>query len=178
MFEAWPSSLTFGFSLTYECMCCRVSVTGRVHCFGCVCALQIQSTLYPLGSEDSSGIRAPDSWSIKSRVRIPAGAAGKFLLQGQLSVLTLISVSVPPPCYRSIVARERSRSFCQKCRWQVTAKHACSLRMWLCVKWHVRGCMVYTERAETAAVSRGTSHVSTVSTPLLRGIFKNALYKS
>ena len=24
-----------------------------------------------------------------------------FLLQGQLSVLTLISVSVPPPCYRS-----------------------------------------------------------------------------
>ena len=28
-------------------------------------------------------------------------AAGNFLLQGQLSVLTLISVSVPPPCYRS-----------------------------------------------------------------------------
>ena len=24
-----------------------------------------------------------------------------FLLQGRLSVLTLISVSVPPPCYRS-----------------------------------------------------------------------------
>ena len=24
-----------------------------------------------------------------------------FLLQGQLSVLTLISVSIPPPCYRS-----------------------------------------------------------------------------
>ena len=24
-----------------------------------------------------------------------------FLRQGQLSVLTLISVSVPPPCYRS-----------------------------------------------------------------------------
>ena len=27
------------------------------------------------------------------------------------------------------VARKRSRPFCQKCRWQVTAKHACSLRM-------------------------------------------------
>ena len=25
----------------------------------------------------------------------------------------------------------------------------------------VRGCMVYTQRAETAAVSRGTSHVTT-----------------
>ena len=30
----------------------------------------------------------------------------------------------------------------------------------------VHGCMVYTERAETAAVSCGTSHDSAVSTPL------------
>ena len=29
------------------------------------------------------------------------------------------------------VARKRSRSFCQKCRWQLTAKHAYTLRMWL-----------------------------------------------
>ena len=43
------------------------------------------------------------------------------------------------------VARKRSRSFCQKCRWQVTAKHAYTLCMWLCMKWH--GCMVYTELA-------------------------------
>ena len=34
--------------------------------------------------------------------------------------------------------------------------------------------MVYTERAETAAVSRGTSHASAVSTPL-KSIFKNEL---
>ena len=34
------------------------------------------------------------------------------------------------------VARKKTRSFCQKCRWQVTAKHACSLRMWLWMKWH------------------------------------------
>ena len=32
------------------------------------------------------------------------------------------------------VTRERSRSFCRKCRWQVTAKHACTLRVWLCMK--------------------------------------------
>ena len=38
----------------------------------------------------------------------------------------------------------------------------------------VHGCVVYTERAEQAAVSCGTSHVSAVSTPL-RWIFKNAL---
>ena len=29
------------------------------------------------------------------------------------------------------VACKKSRSFCQKCRWQVTAKHAYTLRMWL-----------------------------------------------
>ena len=34
------------------------------------------------------------------------------------------------------VARKRPWSFCQKCRWQVTAKHAYTLRMWLCMKWH------------------------------------------
>ena len=52
---------------------------------------------------------------------------------------------------------------CQKCMWQVSAQHAYTLRVWLCMKWRdiVHGCMVYTERAETAAVSRGTSHVTT-----------------
>ena len=34
------------------------------------------------------------------------------------------------------VAHKRPRSFRQKCRWQVTAKHACTWRMWLCMKWH------------------------------------------
>ena len=34
------------------------------------------------------------------------------------------------------VARKRSWSLCQKCRWQVTAKHAYTLRLWLCMKWH------------------------------------------
>ena len=29
------------------------------------------------------------------------------------------------------VARKKSRSFCQKCRWQVTAKNSYTLRMWL-----------------------------------------------
>ena len=40
----------------------------------------------------------------------------------------------------------------------------------------VHGCMVYTERTETAAVSCGTSHASAVSTPL-GWIFKNELQK-
>ena len=39
------------------------------------------------------------------------------------------------PCVTA-VARKRLRSFMQKCRWLVTAKHAYTLRMWLCMKWH------------------------------------------
>ena len=76
------------------------------------------------------------------------------------------------------VARKRPRSFCQKRRWQVTAKHAYTLRMWLCMKWH--GAWLYGVRRtrrdwlSLAADSCGTSHASTVSTPL-RWIFKNAL---
>ena len=34
------------------------------------------------------------------------------------------------------VTHKRSRSSCQKCRWQVTARHTYTLRMWLCMKWH------------------------------------------
>ena len=65
------------------------------------------------------------------------------------------------------VARKRPQSFCQMHRWQVTAKHAYTLRMWLCMKWH--GAWLYGVHrtcAETAAVSCGTSRASAVSTPL------------
>ena len=76
------------------------------------------------------------------------------------------------------VARKRSRAFCQKCRWQVTAKHAYTLCMWLCMKWH--GAWLYGVHrtcTETAAVSCGTSHTSAVSTPL-QWIFKKHAIKS
>ena len=76
------------------------------------------------------------------------------------------------------VARKRSRSFCQKCRWQVTAKHAYTLRMWLCMMWH--GAWLYGVHrtcAEMAAVSCGTSPASAVSTPL-RWILKKHAIKS
>ena len=50
------------------------------------------------GGGDSSVVRAPDSW-LKGRGF--ESLLENFLLQGRLSVLTLISVSVPPPCYHS-----------------------------------------------------------------------------
>ena len=73
------------------------------------------------------------------------------------------SIKVPVQPRVTEVARNRSRSFCQRCTWQITTKHSCTLRMWLCRMWRdmVHGCMVYTDRAETAAVSRVTSYVTT-----------------
>ena len=70
------------------------------------------------------------------------------------------------------VARKRSRSFCQRCRWQVTAKHVYTYVCGFAWSDMEHGCMVYTERAGMAAV--GTNHVNAVRTPL-RWIFKNAL---
>ena len=48
-----------------------------------------------------------------------------FLLQGKICVLTLIGCPFHP-CVTA-VAHKRPQSFCQKCRWQVTPKHAYTL---------------------------------------------------
>ena len=53
------------------------------------------------GGGDSSVVRAPDSWLKGRGFESLLERRENFLLQGWLSVLTLISVSVPPPCYRS-----------------------------------------------------------------------------
>ena len=55
----------------------------------------------PLRTVDSSVVRAPDSGSKGRGFESRQERRENFLLRGQLSVLTLISVSVPPPCYRS-----------------------------------------------------------------------------
>ena len=69
----------------------------------------------------------------RSRVRIPAGAAGEFSSPGSTFCAdSHFGISCTPVL--SAVARQRSLSFCQKGRWHVTAKHACTLRMWLCMK--------------------------------------------
>ena len=123
-----------------------------------------------MGSGDSSVVRASDL-----RLKGPGFESWQeqqenFLLQGQLSVLTLISVSVPP--HVSAVAHKRSRSFCQKCRWQVTAKHTYTLLMWLWMKWHCNWCMVEwcTQNLHwNGSISRGTSHATSTERYHFRG---------
>ena len=52
-------------------------------------------------SRDSSVVRAPDLWLKGHGFESLQEQWENFLLQGYLSVLTLISGSVPPPCYHN-----------------------------------------------------------------------------
>ena len=60
-----------------------------------------------------------------SRLQTLAGEAGEFSSPELTLCAESYSVSVPP-CVTA-VARERSRSFCQKYRWQITPKHKYTL---------------------------------------------------
>ena len=67
-------------------------------------------------------MRAPDSSSRGCEFESRQERRENFLLQSQLCVLTLIRCPFHPRV--TAVARKRPRSFCKKCRWQVTSKHA------------------------------------------------------
>ena len=84
--------------------------------------------------------------------------------------------------FHSPVTRKRSRSFRQKCRWQVTAKHAYTLPMRLWMKQHcklVHGWMVYTELAPRRQQFHVTPAMqqaqSAISTPLPRILIIRAM---
>ena len=95
-------------------------------------------------------------------------------------------VSGQPPSAPYLTSFTTGDKAAEDCPWlQVWWDlNTCTLRMWLCMKWHcklVHGCMEYTEHARR----RQQLHVApamqrpnnTVSTPLA-WIFKNALYKA
>ena len=75
------------------------------------------------GSRDSMLLRAPVSWSKGYEFESRQERRENCLLQSSLCVLTLIRC----PSHLTAVSRKRSRSFRQKCRWQVTPKDAHTL---------------------------------------------------
>ena len=82
---------------------CAKNTRGKLNCKA-VSVITLQQLIQLYKYSRGAGLLSGQSTGLvieRSRVRILAGAAGNFLIQGQLSVLTLISVSVPPPCYRS-----------------------------------------------------------------------------
>ena len=117
----------------------------------------------------------------RTRVRKVAGSnpcrSGGRIIFSRVNFLCWLLFRYPFHPRVTAVARKRPRSFCRKCRWQVTAKHAYTLPMWLCMKWH--GAWLYgVHRMHRDGSSlNGTSHASAVSTPL-RWILKKRAIKS
>ena len=65
----------------------------------------------------------------------PCGS-GRRIFFSRVNLLCWLLLGYPfHPCVTA-VACKRPQPFCQMCRRQVTAKHACTLCMWLCMKWH------------------------------------------
>ncbi len=130
---------------------------------------------YP-GSGDSSVVRASD-FNRKVAGSNPCWSGGRIFFS-RVNFLCWLLFRYPFHPRVTTVARKRPRSSCQKRRWQVTAKHTYTLRMWLCMKWH--GAWLYgvhrmrRDWLSLAADSCGTSHASALSTPLW-WIFKNTL---
>ena len=74
------------------------------------------------GSQDSLLVKVLDSELKGYELKPWHKGLENFLLQTCLCVLTLIRCLFHPRV--TTVARKRPQSFCQKCRWQVTCKHA------------------------------------------------------
>ena len=102
----------------------------------------------------------------------PRGSGGRIFFS-MVNFLCLLLFQYPFHSHFN----KRSWSFCQKCRWQVTAKHARTLPMWLWMKWPcklVHGCMVHTERAPR----RQLFHVAPATEqPIFKNKTKNAIKK-
>ena len=83
------------------CMLLCVCVCACAHVCDWWLLIKCYSPLSWAGGGDSSVVRAPDSWLKGRGFESLLEWRENFRLQGRLSVLTLISVSVPPPCYHS-----------------------------------------------------------------------------
>ena len=123
------------------CVCARVCV--------CVCACMCVC-VRERGGGELCGTELNVTCSHEMSLNLKFGN-WRYVHVSNLQVLLVILIL-------TTVARKRSRSFCQKCRWLVTANthtpYVCD-----CMK-----CMGYTKRTEMAAVSCGTSRTSAVST--------------
>ena len=139
----------------------------------------VSSPWYPWGAGIAQWL---DRWTRDWKVAgsNPCWSGGRIFFS-RVNFLCWLLFRYPFHPHVTAVARKRPRSFCQKCRWQVTAKHAYTLRMWLCMKWHgawLYGvCRMRRDWLSLAADSCGTSHASAVSTPLW-WIFQKRAIKS
>ena len=102
-----------------------------------------------MGSGDSSVV--VEHWTREQKVLgLSLSRSRGNISPSRVNILCWLLFLCPFQPHVTAAAHKRSQSLCQKCKWQVTAKYACTLPMWLWTKWHhklVHGCMVYTEHA-------------------------------
>ena len=95
--------------------------------------------LYYTGYSWGAGIETQwlEHWTRDRKVAVsnPCWSGGRIFFS-QVNFLHWLLFRYPFHPHVTAVAHKRPWSFCQKCRWQVTVKHACTLRMWLCMKWY------------------------------------------
>ena len=99
--QTWPRLLVESRMHPSECRLISVLRPSSITCENPFLFSWWKGFLTKKCKRDSSVVRAPDSWLKGRGFESLQECRESFLLRGQLSVLTLISVSVPPPCYRS-----------------------------------------------------------------------------
>ena len=98
------------------------------------------------------------------------GWSGGRIFFSRVNFLCWLLFWHPSHCCVNTVAPKTSQSFCQKCRWQVIAKHTWTLPMWLWPKWHCK--LVHRTCTKMAAVwNQVAASNNTISTPF-QWIFK------
>ena len=110
----------------------RVDTRGKVH---------LSVSLSSNCSSTSDHLHTQNNYRYISRnpIGLPGNAQAWACQSTQLHrnvffYLHLSSLPFMMLIYVTAVTRKKPRSFCQKRRRQVTAKHAYTLRMWLCMK--------------------------------------------
>ena len=69
------------------------------------------------------------------------GRSGRRIFFSRVNFLRWLLFQYPfHPCVTA-AARKQWQSFCQMCRWKVTAKHACAIYIYMCVALHEVTCM-------------------------------------
>ena len=71
--------------------------------------------------------------------------SGERIFFSRVNFLCWVLLWYPFHPHVTTVARKRPQSFCQKCGWQVTAKHTGTVHAWCCMTWRfklVHGCMM------------------------------------
>ena len=124
-------------------------------------------------SGNNSVVRALDSWS-KGYGSNPCRGGGTMFFTRVNFLCWLFFQYLFHPRVTAVACKRPSqsaKSACGRLQLNTHAPYACGFA-WSDM---VHGCLVYTEHAEMATVSCGTSHASTVSTPLW-WIFKNMLF--